>query len=179
MGMAGMHAPPSKSRPSRWGALDGQSGDRYFGVYVPTRFGGELKVKTTSGRVIDLKGPNGVAQTNGQDVGIDQQGWYTFKVEGAKKPYKVETTFVQVGREYQEALELLLLADEGRLDPRALGRGQRPGRHDERRYGRRPVDRHARGLHRARAGHRPGRAKRVLETLPAAGRRRNLVPQPL
>ncbi len=24
------------------GSLDGQTGDRYFGVYVPTRFGGEL-----------------------------------------------------------------------------------------------------------------------------------------
>ena len=29
---------------------------------------------------------------------MDHQGWYTFKVEGAKKPYTVETTFVQVGQ---------------------------------------------------------------------------------
>jgi hypothetical protein len=79
------------------GGLDKLSGDRHYGVYVPTRFGGELQVKTTSGQVVDLKGPNGVARINGQEVGIDQQGWYTFKVEGAKQPYKVETKFVQVG----------------------------------------------------------------------------------
>ena len=113
------------------GSLDGQTGDRYFGVYVPTRFGGELTIKTTSGKVVELKGPDGTALANGQDVGMDQQGWYTFKVEGAKKPYTVETTFVQVGAEPQAALELLLLADEGRRDPRALGRRQRPGRHDD------------------------------------------------
>ena len=79
------------------GSLDTLSGDRYYGVYVPTRFGGELKVKTTLGQVVDLKGPKGAARINGQDIGVDQHGWYTFKVEGAKKPYTVETSFVQVG----------------------------------------------------------------------------------
>ena len=43
------------------GSLDGQSGDRYFGVYVPTRFGGELTIKATSGQVVGLKGPDGAA----------------------------------------------------------------------------------------------------------------------
>jgi hypothetical protein len=80
------------------GSLGSQSGDRYYGVYVPTRFGGELKVKATTGQVVDLKGPKGAARINGQDVGVDQQGWYTFKVEGAKQPYTVETSFVQVGQ---------------------------------------------------------------------------------
>ncbi len=81
------------------GSLDGQSGDRYFGVYVPTRFGGELRIKTTSGEMTELKrSPDGPTITNGQDVGLDHQGWYTFKVTGAKKPYAVETTFVQVGQ---------------------------------------------------------------------------------
>jgi len=79
------------------GSLASQSGTRYYGVYVPTRFGGELNVKTTSGQVVDLKGPKGVARINGQDIGVDQQGWYTFKVEGATTPYTVETSFVQVG----------------------------------------------------------------------------------
>ncbi len=79
------------------GTLDGQSGDRYYGVYVPTRFGGELKVTATEGKVVELKRPNGTLLQSGQDIGLDQQGWYTFKVEGAKKPYAVETTFVQVG----------------------------------------------------------------------------------
>jgi len=80
------------------GSLGSQSGDRYYGVYVPTRFGGELKVKATAGQVVDLKGPKGAARINGQDVGVDQQGWHTFKVEGAKTPYTVETSFVQVGQ---------------------------------------------------------------------------------
>ncbi len=39
------------------GSLDDQSGDRYYGVYVPTRFGGNLTVKASDGRVIELKGP--------------------------------------------------------------------------------------------------------------------------
>jgi hypothetical protein len=79
-------------------SLGGQTGDRYFGVYVPTRFGGELRIKTTAGQVADLKGPDGGAFINGQDVGVDRHGWYTFKVNGAKTPYAVETTFVQVGQ---------------------------------------------------------------------------------
>jgi hypothetical protein len=78
--------------------LDRQTGDRYFGVYVPTRFGGQLTVTASSGQVSELKGPNGADQPNGQDIGLDHQGWYTFRVEGAKKPYTVETTFVQVAQ---------------------------------------------------------------------------------
>jgi hypothetical protein len=80
------------------GASDTQTGDRHFGVYVPTRFGGELTLKSTEGRVAELKGPDGTAKINGQDVGTDHQGWYTFKVEGAKKPYKVEASFIQVAQ---------------------------------------------------------------------------------
>jgi hypothetical protein len=80
------------------GALDSQSGDQYFGVYVPTRFGGELHVKTTDGKIVEIKRPNGKPFLDGQDIGFDQQGWYTFKVEGAKKSYSVENTFVQVAQ---------------------------------------------------------------------------------
>ncbi|MGO9922669.1 MAG: hypothetical protein ACLQIB_49235 [Isosphaeraceae bacterium] len=79
------------------GSLEGQTGEHYYGVYVPTRFGGELRITTTVGKISELKGPNGVARSNGQDVGTDQQGWHTFKVEGAAKPYTIATTFVQVG----------------------------------------------------------------------------------
>ncbi|MFO0889710.1 MAG: hypothetical protein U0790_11295 [Isosphaeraceae bacterium] len=78
------------------GSLENQSGDHHFGVYVPTRFGGQLTVSATAGKVAELKGPNGVERSNGQDVGTDQQGWFTFRVTGADKPYKVETKFVQV-----------------------------------------------------------------------------------
>jgi hypothetical protein len=80
------------------GSLERQSGDHHYGVYVPTRFGGELTIRTTAGQVVDLKGPNGVIRSNGQDVGFDQHGWFTFKVAGAAQPYTVETTFVQVAQ---------------------------------------------------------------------------------
>ena len=80
------------------GTLDGQNGGHYYGVYVPTRFGGELKIMATSGHVVDLKGPTGTDVINGRDVGLDHQGWYTFRVEGATKPYTVETSFVQVAQ---------------------------------------------------------------------------------
>jgi hypothetical protein len=75
--------------------LERQAGDHHYGVYVPTRFGGELTIKTTVGRVVELKGPHGAPRNNGQEIGIDQQGWYTFKVEGTSVPYNVETKFIQ------------------------------------------------------------------------------------
>jgi hypothetical protein len=79
------------------GSLDGQSGEHYYGVYIPTRFGGDLSIKTTEGQVAELrKSPDGAVLTNGREIGFDQQGWYTFKIVGAKKPYTVETTFVQI-----------------------------------------------------------------------------------
>lgn len=79
------------------GEVERLSGDLDYGVYVPTRFGGNLTVSSTDGKVVELKGPNGLVRVNGQEVGVDQQGWYTFKVVGAKKPYRVDTKFIQVG----------------------------------------------------------------------------------
>ena len=75
-----------------------QTGDRDFAVYIPTRFGGELTVKTSSGQVEGLKTSKGLVLKNGQDIGLDQEGWATFKVSGAKKSYTVETIFVQLGQ---------------------------------------------------------------------------------
>jgi hypothetical protein len=82
------------------GSLERQTGDRHYGVYVPTRFGGELTVRTTDGQVVEFtrEGPGSTPKVNGQEIGVDQHGWYTFKIEGAKKPYTVETSFVQVAR---------------------------------------------------------------------------------
>src|SRR5262249_24714341 len=80
------------------GTLNGQGGDQYFAVYVPTRFGGELKATASSGRIVELKDPHGAAWNNGQDVGNDRQGWFTFKVEGARGNSTIGTTFVQVGQ---------------------------------------------------------------------------------
>ena len=37
------------------GSLDGQSGDHYYGVYVPTRFGGELPGQDDRRAIVDLK----------------------------------------------------------------------------------------------------------------------------
>jgi len=77
------------------GSLTARSGDQYYGVYVPTRFGGRLTVKVDDGQVVDLKGPRGVNWRNGEEIGLDQQGWYLFKVVGARKPYTVTCEFVQ------------------------------------------------------------------------------------
>ncbi len=82
------------------GSLTGQKGEKYFGVYVPTRFGGVLTVKSTSGKVQTIKGPDGRERKNGEEVGNDKHGWYTFKVAEPEKdkPYTVETTFVQAAQ---------------------------------------------------------------------------------
>src|SRR5262249_32168531 len=80
------------------GAIAEQVGDRYFGVYVPTMYGGELTIRATSGTVSKLTGPDGLERQNGQEVGRNQQGWYSFMVTGATTPYTVETTFIQVGQ---------------------------------------------------------------------------------
>ncbi|RUL88810.1 hypothetical protein [Tautonia sociabilis] len=79
------------------GTLPGQEGDRYFGVYIPTRYGGELTISASSGRVEELLGPDGRPRANGGEVGRDRHGWYTFAVRGAEAPYSVSTRFVQVG----------------------------------------------------------------------------------
>src|SRR4051812_11922126 len=80
------------------GSLVELTGDRHFGVYVPTRFGGELTITTTAGTVDAIVGPDGRSRANGQEVGLNAHGWYSFAVTGADKPYSVSTTFVQVGQ---------------------------------------------------------------------------------
>src|SRR5215212_3520112 len=60
------------------GSLSSQSGDHHYGVYIPTRFGGELTIKASSGTVGTITGPDGRERRNGQEVGQNQQGWYTF-----------------------------------------------------------------------------------------------------
>jgi hypothetical protein len=82
------------------GSLYGQTGDRNYGVYIPTRYGGNLTITATDGTVEALKGPgpNGAARQNGADTGMNSHGWYTFKIVGAKQPYTLTTSFVQVGQ---------------------------------------------------------------------------------
>ncbi len=81
------------------GTLADQTGDRAYGVYVPTKFGGVLTVKSSSGTVENIAGPDGKSRVNGEEVGNNAHGWYTFFVKDAEKakPYSVETAFVQVG----------------------------------------------------------------------------------
>src|SRR3954469_11782819 len=80
------------------GSLSGQTGEHHFGVYVPTKFGGELKVEATSGKLGPILGPDGRERANGQDVGSNAHGWYTFTVKDPEKAYSVSTSFVQVGQ---------------------------------------------------------------------------------
>ncbi len=65
-----------------------------FKVYVPTKFGGKLKVTTTSGTITSLKYPDGTAYDNDTETGKDKQGWFTFKVTGSNN-YSVSTSFEQ------------------------------------------------------------------------------------
>ncbi len=79
------------------GATSEQSSDQQYGVYIPTRFGGVLTVTTTDGELGPIIGPDGRERTNGGEVGTGAQGWYTFAVKGAEKPFTVSNTFIQVG----------------------------------------------------------------------------------
>lgn len=74
------------------------TGDKQFGIYVPTRFGGSLTIDTTDGIITNLKGPDGLPFENGADTGANRHGWYTFEVKADGKPYILETRFVQVGK---------------------------------------------------------------------------------
>jgi len=80
------------------GSIPGQAGDRQFGVFIPTKFGGTLTIKATTGEIGAITGPDGKPRGNGAEVGNDQQGWYTFRVTGAEDGYAVETSFIQEGR---------------------------------------------------------------------------------
>ena len=77
-------------------SIAGQAGDRSFGVYIPTRFGGNLTIRATGGTIEAITGPDGRPRSNGAEVGLNQQGWYTFRVVGAEEAYSVSNTFVQV-----------------------------------------------------------------------------------
>ena len=66
------------------GTLAVEFAERHFGVYVPTQFGGVLTIETTRGQVGPITGPDGRERSNGQDVGVHAQGWYTFAVSGAR-----------------------------------------------------------------------------------------------
>ena len=64
-----------------------QNGDRFYGDLHPRRVRrGMLTIKTSSGTVSTITGPDGRERQNGQDVGMNSQGWYSFAVSGATGP---------------------------------------------------------------------------------------------
>lgn len=89
---------PAVAKVPLGGSLPNRTGDLSYAVYVPTRFGGVLTIKAGDGAVKDLTGPGGRAQENGAEIGDNHQGWYSFRVVGAKAGYTVETTFQQVAQ---------------------------------------------------------------------------------
>ena len=141
-------------------------------------YGGELTIKTTAGTVGQITGPDGLDGQNGQEVGRNQQGWYTFVVTGATRPYTVETTFVQVGQSIRkpwnfyywptkaDAIHEPWAGGNGRVDTmRPIGDDQMvatPG-----------------GYIAPGSGHRPRRPQRPARDPRRARRRHHLVPQPL
>jgi len=68
-----------------------------FKVYVPTRWGGKLKITTTNGTITKLKYPDKSDYSNGSETGTDKQGWYTFGVFDADN-YEVKAEFIQTGQ---------------------------------------------------------------------------------
>ena len=57
------------------------TGDKKYGVYVPTRFGGSLTIETTAGKIENLKGPDGRDFSNGAETGMNRHGWFTFEIK--------------------------------------------------------------------------------------------------
>ena len=179
LGMAaGAHAGERARTVPLGGTLDRQTGDHYYGVYVPTRFGGESEDHDQLGASRRAQGAerHGGRQWPGRRSG--SPGLVHLQGGGGQEGLHRRDQLRPGRPEPQEALELLLLAHEGRLDPRALGRRQWPGRHLVRQR-RRSVDRHARVLHRPGAGYRRGRPERIAGDPADSRRRRHLVPQPV
>ncbi len=108
------------------GSTTTQQGERYFGVYVPTRYGGNLTVTTTSGEITRLRGPNRQSVLNGSDLGMNSQGWYTFKVEESSSPYRVSVKFVQVGQSRRKPWNFYYWPTKGDVinEPWAGGNGR-------------------------------------------------------
>ena len=162
------------------GTLTGQSGDRYFGVYIPTRFGGNLTITPSSGDVEEIVGPDNKPRTNGSEVGDDQQGWYRFKVSNAEEgqSYSVETKFVQVAQSRRlpwnfyywptksDAIHEPWAGGNARVDTmQPLGDDvmvATPG-----------------GYHRSGTGHHPSWSQRPARNPGGPGRHQHLVSQPL
>ena len=160
----------SESSQSPWAdTLANQSGDQHFGVYVPTRFGGELTVKTTDGKVVNAwSAPTARSVSNGQEVGVNQQGWYTFKVAGAgaslTRSRRRSSRSAQSTRKPWNFYYWPTKADAIH-EPWAGGNGRVDTMQA---YGDDIMVGHSRRLHRSRSGHRPRRSQRPARN---AGRR--------
>ena len=80
------------------GSVVNRTGEGFYGVYVPTRYGGTLTVAVTSGQIESLVGPDGQPTLNGGEIGVNRHGWHIFKVANPEGNYTVSTRFVQEAR---------------------------------------------------------------------------------
>ena len=184
LGMAAAHRPPSESRRSPW--VDhslGKSATITYGVYVPTRFGGELTVKASSGKVVELKGPNGPSAERDQRPGDRSRPAgmvYASGSWGPRSPIPSRPRSSRWGR----ASRSPGISTTGRPRPTAIhepwaGGNGRVDMDWSMIRGRRPAGRLAGRLHSSRPGHRPGRAQRTAGKPASTRRRGDLVSQPL
>lgn len=82
------------------GALHSGANPGYFKVYMPTKWGGKLKIDTLGGTRSEVRYPDGAVFTDAgeteKETGENKQGWYTFEVAGSTD-YEVYASFTQDG----------------------------------------------------------------------------------
>ena len=136
-------------------------------------------VQTTDGKVVGLEARQ--FRADGQEIGLDQQGWFTFKIMGAHKPYKVETKFVSSRKSTRKPWNFYYWPTKADSRSSTLGRRQRASGHrlfhavagdDE-------LIRSPGGYHTAWRGYRPGRPQWPARDAATRRRRCHLVSQPL
>ena len=135
---------------------------------------------STAGKVEQIKGPDGKERRSGEEVGVDKQGWFTFKVAGVdkEKAYSVETAFVQTGQSTRQPWNFYYWPTKSDVihEPWAGGNGRVDTAQtlgdDERVL---PYGSYVAPW----PGHHPRRAERHPRNSGRARRRRYLVPQPL
>ena len=89
--MTGLAATPTEESPRMrplplGGVWSIDAGDRHFGVYIPTQFGGVLTVETTSGKVGRVEGPDGRGRPNGEDIGLGRRAGTRSRSKGRRPP---------------------------------------------------------------------------------------------
>ena len=175
-----VQAPPSTSRPSRWEVpWTGSPAIITYGVYVPTRFGGELTIKTTDGQGRRSEGTRRHAHgPTARTSASTSRGGTPSRSRAPRSPTRWRRRFVQVGQSTKkpwnfyywptkaDSIHEPWAGGNGRVDTMTVNGDDQliasPGAYI-------PPGR----------GHRPGRAQRDARDAAGRRRRRDLVPQPL